>query len=315
MARLTKPLDPSTHVDIALSDAVARWLVSLEAENRAPRTIGQYRYALGVVQDVLGPLHVLDLQPESIDGLIVTLKQRGWKPATVSSVERPLRTFLKWCVGRRLLAESPMDGRKPVAVPVEPVQYPTPDELRRVIATTTTRSKWAFRARRDRAILLMFATTGLRLAELAELRLSDIRLDDRYPTITVMGKGRKVRTLPLDEPTAESLRTYMTLERPRSPHSGSATAVWLAPRGPMTHSGVAQMVADRGASVGVDLHPHALRHYAIDQMLRSGLSEGDCMRVTGHSTRAMLDRYAAALGAERADEAFRATSSRRAALL
>ena len=74
----------------------------------------------------------------------------------------------------------------------------------------------------------------------------------------------------------------------------------------MTHSGVAQMVADRGASVGVDLHPHALRHYAIDQMLRSGLSEGDCMRVTGHSTRAMLDRYAAALGAERADEAFRA---------
>ena len=52
----------------------------------------------------------------------------------------------------------------------------------------------------------MFATTGLRLAELAELRLSDIRLDDRYPTITVMGKGRKVRTLPLDEPTAESLQ-------------------------------------------------------------------------------------------------------------
>jgi hypothetical protein len=53
------------------------------------------------------------------------LQGRGVKPATVSTIERPLRTFLKWCVAREHIAKSPMDGRRPVTVPVEDVVFPT----------------------------------------------------------------------------------------------------------------------------------------------------------------------------------------------
>jgi integrase len=316
VARLAKPITvkPSTAVESTLSDAVAAWRISLDADNKSPRTIGQYAYALDVAAYILGPnVSVGHIRPEHIDRLIVALKGRGWKPATVSTVERPLRTFLKWCVGRGHIERSPMDGRKPVTVPVEPVVFPSPEDMRRVLATCQSRSRFAFRARRDRAILLLFATTGVRLAELSSLRLNDVNLTGPLPNVTVMGKGRKVRTLPLDDTTAEAIRAYLQSERPRSPFSSVSDRLWLASKGPMTHSGVAQMVADRAATVGVNLHPHALRHYAIDQLLRV-MSEGDTMQVTGHTTRSMLSRYGAALAAERADEAFRATAGRRAAL-
>lgn len=314
MPRLSKPIDPtrSDQTDrLTLAEAVSRWTTSLQAENKSPRTLQAYTYALTTVQDILPtPVGVSDIGPENIDAVIVALQARGWRPSSVSAVERPLRSFLKWCVVRGYLTRSPMEGRKPVTVPVEAVQFPSVDELRKVVATTVTRSKWAFRARRDRAILLLFISTGARLAEVAGLKVSDVAVDVPFPFVSVLGKGRKPRHLPLDEATAEALRTYLRLERPRSAYSGSP-ALWLAPRGPMTANGVAQVIRDRATSVGVSLHPHALRHFAIHSMLATGMQEGEVMKVSGHTTRAMLDRYGAMLAAERADAAFRATAAKR----
>lgn len=318
MARLSRPLPKHVpnQLGISLSEAVAMWERSLRAANRAPKTVDSYMYAMSRVTDILGSeLPIKNVTRSAIESVVADLQSRGWKPASVSAVWRPLRTFLGWAVEHPdvPVETSPINGMKAPAVPVEPAAFPTADELRKVLATTITRSRFAFRARRDEAIIRLFASTGLRLAELSGLKLDNLDLQTGYPTATVLGKGRKIRTVPLDEATAAAIRRYLKEERPRSPFSGASEAVWLAPRGPMTESGVAQMIRDRGASVGVDLHPHALRHFAIDSMLRV-MSEGDVMRVSGHTTRSMLDRYGAALAAERADAAFRASFSRRAAL-
>jgi site-specific recombinase XerD len=291
-----------------MAEAVQMWAISLRAANIAPRTVAQYRYALGVAMDVIGhDVHLPDITRADVEALVVNLMERGWKPASVSSVWRPLRTFFGWAVERTTdtgLSSSPMVGMKPPIVPVEPAEFPSADELRRVIAATVTTSRHAFRSRRDEAILRMFASCGVRLAELANLTMGELQLG-QFPTATVLGKGRKVRTVPLDEPTVDAIRAYLTRERPRSPYAASER-VWLASKGPMTASGIAQMVADRGKASGVPLHPHALRHFAIDGMLRAGMSEGDTMAVSGHSSRSMMDRYGALRRAERADVAFRA---------
>lgn len=305
MARLTKPVPEST--GLSLHDAARMWATSLRAANRGERTIGQYMYALNVVEDILGGDHpVKTITTGDIEQVVVNLKDRAWKPSTVSSVYRPLRTFLNWCVTREYIARSPMAAMKAPTVPVEPAAFPTPDQLRRVLATCQSRSRHNYRGVRDEAILRMFATTGLRLAELTNLRMTDLQLTVPSPTATVLGKGRKVRSVPLDDPTVAALRLYLRTERPRSPYAATTDRVWLAPRGPMTESGVAQMVADRGAKVGVALHPHALRHFTIHTLLSAGLSEGDTMAISGHSSRSMMDRYGAAQRAQRADAAFRA---------
>jgi integrase/recombinase XerD len=301
MARLA-PL-PKTAA-LTLSDAVAQWVTSMRARNIAPRTIDQYTYAMDVVQDILGHDHyVLELRPEHIEQVVVTLHQRGWKAASVSSVYRPWRTLMNFLVARDFIPASPFaKTRAPFVEVVPPPAIPVED-LRRLLATCQSRSKHNYRGVRDEAILRILASTGLRLSECTNLTLNDVDLLNTVPTVTVLGKGRRVRTVPLDPATAVALRTYIQRERPRSPWAAS-DRVWLASKGPMTAQGLYQLVRDRAAKIGLDLHPHSLRHFAIQGMLRAGMSEGDTMAISGHSTRSMLDRYSAADRADRARQAF-----------
>ena len=225
------------------------------------------------------------------------------KPATVSSIYRPFRTFMNWCVAREYIDRSPFAKTKAPTVPLVPPPAKSPVDVTRLISTCRSTSRHNYRGIRDEAILRLFATTGLRLSELATLTLDDVNLAVGQPGVTVLGKGRKVRTVPLDPATLDAMRAYLHRERVRHPDAGS-DAVWLAPKGAMTSSGIAQMVIDRGKRVGLDIHPHSLRHFAIQQMLGAGISEGDTMSISGHSTRSMLDRYSAATKAERAQAAF-----------
>jgi integrase len=73
----------------------------------------------------------------------------------------------------------------------------------------------------------------------------------------------------------------------------------------MTPSGVFQVVADRGASVGLlGLHPHQLRHSFAASWLAAGGTKGDLMRLAGWKPRTMVDRYAKATAEQRARAAY-----------
>jgi site-specific recombinase XerD len=131
-------------------------------------------------------------------------------------------------------------------------------------------------------------------------------LDDGV--LIVMGKGRRPRGVPIGHKTVAALDRYL---RARAKLDGVAKyeALWLGARGPLTDSGVRQILINRSDQAGVRrLHPHALRHYFADAWLRAGGTESDLMRVTGWKSRQMVDRYAAALGASRAREAHRRLS-------
>jgi site-specific recombinase XerD len=282
------------------------WVASMRAANASPKTTQTYLYALRKVIDCLGDLPVDRVSRADVERFISGC-QEGMAPSSVSIIYRALRSFWTWACSHPNVevSKNPMDGMRPPVVPTVLAEFPTQSDMRRVLATTISRSRHAFRAKRDRAILLLMASTGLRLAEVASLQVNDLDLQSEFPTATVMGKGRKERVVPIDPQTGEALRTYIREERSRSPYATTSN-LWLnGARGVLTDSGIAQMVRDRGKAVGVTIHPHALRHYAIDQMLRAGMSEGDTMAISGHSSRSMMDRYGQSRRAERADRAFR----------
>lgn len=285
-----------------LCDALALWQAELAAANLSPRTVQAYAYAMRHVCEALPRKAAMaDLSRPVVTTLIASLFARGWKPTSVHAIYRPLRTFSRWCVRRGYMVTDPCVDIT-LKVPVPELAIPTAADVSRVIAACAPRSRHGFRGRRDAAILRVMATTGLRLAEVAGMTLGDLQLEGQ-PSIRVLGKGRQYRVVPLDVDTVAVLVTYLTRERPRSPYAGSE-AVWLASKGPMTPSGIAQMVSDRGASAGVRLHPHLLRHFALSRMLNAGIAEGSVMALSGHSTRSMLDRYTRHDAAERAAAAF-----------
>ncbi len=279
--------------------------LSLQAANKSPKTIDTYREAarqFSAFLDEMGmPREPRHIRREHVEAWVVSLLGR-WKPATASNRFRALQQFFKFLVEEGEVQDSPLAHMRPPMVPVDPPPVLGLQELQKMLAACRGDR---FEELRDTAILRLFMTTGARLAEAATLQVTDVVIARDLRFVQVLGKGRKRRNLPLDNKTARSLNRYLR-ERSRRPGAHETDALWLGHRGPMTVSGVQQVVRRRGREAGLgEVNPHALRHSFAHSFLRAGGQESDLMQLAGWSSRAMVERYGAALRSERAHEAHR----------
>jgi len=199
-----------------------------------------------------------------------------------------------------------MAGMKPPRVPEKTVPVFAGEELARLERACTGR---AFGQRRDAAVIAVFRATGVRLSELAGIRYdrdnpqrSDVDLWRRE--ITVQGKGRKTRVVKIGYDAARSLDRYI---RVRARHAQARRPqLWLGVnnRGPMTASGIYQVIARRGRQCGIDVFPHRFRHHFSHTWLYRGGPEGDLMELNGWTSPQMLCRYGASARAARARRSY-----------
>lgn len=129
-----------------------------------------------------------------VEAFIADLLER-YKPATASNRYRALRVFFAWAVEEGEIRRSPMANMKPPSVPEEPPDVLTETELKKLLRTCKGQE---FEDRRDNAILRLFIKTGMRLSELARLRLDDLDFD--LNVAIVLGKGRRPRSCPFGTP-------------------------------------------------------------------------------------------------------------------
>jgi site-specific recombinase XerD len=278
------------------------FLLSLEAENLAEKTRRTYEEAVSLLGQFLAergmPTAPAQIARGHVEAFIADQIAR-WRPNTARNRYLALKRFFDWLAIEGLTDASPMARMRPPRVPEEPVPVLGDEAVRALLRACEGR---LFIDRRDAALIRLLLDSGARRSEVAGLTVEGIDLRDK--TATVLGKGRRPRTITFGARTAQALDRY--LRERRLHRDAERPELWLGHRGPVRSDGIADILERRCTAAGLPrIGAHAFRHLFAHTMLSAGMQETDLMRLAGWRSRQMVARYAASSGTDRAIAAYR----------
>lgn len=264
----------------------------IEAERRySPLTVRNYR------RDIADFLEFIGVEAESFDPnaiaradveewIIYLFEKRKLKAQSVNRSVATLRSFWKWMLGHshanRDIVSVISQAKTPSRLPV----FVSESRMEDVVALLRDDiASDDFERLRDAVIVLLFYTAGLRLAELANLKIGDISAD--YRTIRILGKGEKERIVPLIGRMGEILKKYFSQFSSQNICIGQKKALILSKKGEPISERTIQRIVDRklkGAGIQGKTSPHTLRHTFATHLLNEGADLREIQELLGHSS-------------------------------
>lgn len=259
----------------------------------SPRTRRAYMKDARLLAEWFAAREVAGPQAVTPSALEAAMRDLGWSPATRA---RALTSAREWLAPYFPAGRSPAHrvARPRVTAPL--VTRISQDEAAHVVSHTGTGDTPL--DLRNRALVELLYGSGLRRQEACDLHLADV--DFEHERVRVAGKGGRLRTVPLTEPSVRTLTRYLREGRPALVARGQGPArneVFLTRSGtPMEGSSVYRVVAGELRRMGRSGGPHVLRHAAATHLLEGPPGvEGAHLRVVqelmGHASLATTQRY------------------------
>jgi integrase/recombinase XerC len=267
-------------------ESLSRYLARLsDQRGLSPNTIEAYRRDLAQFFEYceragVGALDGIDRRVAR--RYLAFLDSAAYSRTTIARKASSVRTFFSDAVLRGNAPVNPFDG---VATPRRnsPLPHALPSRAMSAAIESIDTSEPA--GMRDRAIVETLYATGLRVSELASLRVRDVSGD----TVTVTGKGGKVRTVPLGRPAQRALDHYIREGRPRLAGDDIGPELWVGARGgPMGSRSLRRAVSKHVATF-----PHAIRHSFATHLLEGGADLRTVQDLLGHTDLATTQIYTA----------------------
>lgn len=281
---------------INLNQAVAGYLLNLEARHLSRNTINDYTNTLRKFATATGPLPIADIAPAHITDFLAA--QDDLSNKTLSNYHSTLSALWTWLQRQELVARNivqQIDRPRPEKRQIVPLEQHEIKAMIRALGLSRSYSRPGKRssthslpnADRNHALLLFVLDNGARASEICQIRIRD--LDEKNQRVFILGKGSKERYVPYSARTGQILWRYLT-QRPDL-HPDDFLFVTRNGR-PMSRRLLYQTFEFLGTRAGVPgVHPHRLRHTFAISYLRAGGDIFTLQMILGHEHLEMVRHY------------------------
>ncbi len=222
-----------------------------------------------------------DVGTDELAAFLSQRKKDGLNAASLRITTVHLKVFFRWLAAKGRLE---MDPAEPLLAPRPDQTLPETLHAQEIVKLLESIDPSAALGRRDRAILELFYSSGLRLSELCGLRLEAIDFEGGFLRVT--GKGNKTRVVRVGNKALEAISAYLTNERPSLVGKRTSSHLFLSVRGgALSPDRVRQIVKERAkmAGIGQNLYPHLLRHSFATHLLEGGADLRVIQELLGHA--------------------------------
>jgi integrase/recombinase XerC len=272
--------------------SVGEFLTELALQRGAsPHTIDAYRRDLARLTALAGDIEPMALKPPQLRRGLMSLHARSLAPRSIARTLSAWRSYYAWLARRGAIAANPADGLRP---PKRARALPKAlgiDQAAALLDRPAAAGDGEPLLLRDAAMFELLYSSGLRLAELVSLDWPG-GLDLAQGEVTVTGKRRKTRTVPVGDKARAALQAWLAV-RPQLLR-GEQAALFLGRNGTrltprQVESRLARWAQRQG--VGVHVHPHMLRHSFASHVLQSSGDLRAVQEMLGHASIAATQIY------------------------
>lgn len=255
----------------SLQRSVDSFLAAKKIDGLAPKTLKNYREMLGTFAERVDK-PAARITTDDIRAYIGQLAARGLRDSSVQTHINTLRSFFAWLELEDMVRKNPMRKIKSLKIDRMATRRPLePEELERLRDSCKTY--------KERALVEFLASTGCRLSEAVGIQVNQV--DWQRRSVTVLGKGRKERTVYFSVRAKLMLREYLDHRR-GGDMLFAASRIPYASMSPRAVEKTLQNIGER-AGIARRVHPHILRHTFATQALKGGMDLTIIQRLLGHT--------------------------------
>ena len=265
------------------ADIIGKYRRYMKLErNYSENTLDAYMSDLQKLLDYVGSegLHVLDVKLDDLRNFVAALVDIGISARSQSRILSGVRTFYTFLILDGYIEDDPTELLEWPKIGEHLPEVLSEEEVDR-LEQACDLSKWE--GQRNRTIIEVLFSCGLRVSELINLRLSDLFLDEKF--IRVMGKGKKERLVPISESAVKELQYWFMDRNLMKIKPGEEDFVFLNRRGGhLTRMMIFTIVRRLAEAAGIEktISPHTLRHSFATALLEGGANLRAIQDMLGH---------------------------------
>lgn len=271
----------------------------IHERNASPHTVKNYVFDLVEFHDYLKKFQSdllinkeqIDLQkinPLIIRSYLAVLFQK-LSPASIARKLSSLKSFFRYWQKKGKLVQNPANAIHSPKLPKKLPKFLNVDEIFAVLDASFQET---YQGKRDKAILELLYSSGLRVSELVGLDLEKMDLQNRL--VRVLGKGSKERIVPLGKKASDALVRYLEERSKKVKQDRDTQAVFLNNRGERLNVRTVQRLVDQAMNrcgLTKKISPHVLRHTFATHLLNGGADLRSIQELLGHASLTTTQRY------------------------